>query len=246
MALNLESTGALNVDDELVKLELESVLGSIDLLAAHPSLRLADLHLNPEVQIAYDKVKLASSLLYDTDNYSLIARHLSTLPQPEKLLNGTVGAYLFGCVKSFYGAVDNRYCTPLCIGSLLPDKNTNPLTCCPYQVWTYENGDYTYISGTGTDAYVYILNGGIPNNTDKLRLAGINNVQYYDGEYNLIKEMAPIEGRIITRIPQNAPVVKQTSSGFNFWLLLLILVILGLLGWWLYKSGYLSRFKAQS
>lgn len=223
--LNLNNTmdmdSALSKSVDFVKGHLEELKKSIEFLSYYPNVRIDDLRSSPiigstegssnipysDLRYNYDKVKLAASLFYDTDQYHIITDTLSHLNVPSNISPGTLGSFLFGCTGDTYGDVSNKFCSPLCVGSLLPSKQStltksNPISpftdfaspsdtnddLCSVQVITIKGNKLFRDERSNIhspNAYVFIeypntFNGLSRTQIDQLKQLGIKTVSVYD------------------------------------------------------------------
>lgn len=189
--------------NEMIQIELGDVYTSIDLLSQYPEVELDLLSKDDPIYKAFEKVKLAVSLLYDTDNYSTITDHIAKQYRPDVITPGTVGAFLFGCSQSYYGDITNRYCSPLCIQNVLPNKSDYPISCCPYRVFILDTEGQLKPSVLESDdsnnrAYIYSndkFKGFTPNNIAYLKSQAIAFAQVFDtseSKHTMVVPMTPV------------------------------------------------------
>ena len=150
---------------------------------------------------------MAGSFFYDTDQYHIITDTLSHLNSPSTISPGTLGSFLFGCTGDTYGDVSNKFCSPLCVGSLLPSKQsisnkTKPISpftdfasptenndeLCSVQVITIKGNKLFRDERSNVqspNAYIFIeypntFNGFTRDQIYQLKQLGINTVSVYD------------------------------------------------------------------
>lgn len=137
-------------DKELLRL-LDKQLQS---LSSNSNVKIDDLYKHPDIQSVFATVKVAATMLYDTDSYPQFVDLLRKNKPRGALTNDTIGAYLFSCLDYQTGEI-NANCSPLCLGSIPIEQNSE---CCDKQVWTLRGGQLRkYSTKTGmTEALLYV------------------------------------------------------------------------------------------
>ena len=185
---------------KLITLELDDLSNSIKLLADNSDVNLNTIPHSDPIYKAFEFVKLAVALFYDTDQYSLITDLISNYPSPPHILPNTAGSFLFGCSQSNYGDVTNRFCSPICIQNIPPSKSLSLVSCCPHQVWSSldpSNISFTQLSNpsnTNNSAYVYVYLpfNGFSNDTISLfKRHNINLIQVYSLQNSIHHSIIP-------------------------------------------------------
>ena len=84
------------------------------------------------------------------EEYQQLLDFIGTLPRPAKIMPGSFGSFLFGCL---YDTQDgDMMCAPACHNSIPPSVDVKP---CSLQIWMYLDGRLVYRSGVGDEANVF-------------------------------------------------------------------------------------------
>lgn len=102
----------------------------------------------------YSDIRLLYSKLDPCDYTNDIINFIATLPRPDIIVPGTLGAFVFGCLYNI-NPKENAFCSPACAGSIPPSPEFIKHTPCESQVWTYHSGKLMYESGSGNEAKVF-------------------------------------------------------------------------------------------
>lgn len=225
---------------------------SIRLLADNSSLPLADINQYPDLDKAYIQVRSIASLLYENGEYSALVKLLEQArPTNLTLITGTVGSFLFGCLKT--GSIPQE-CTPDCIGSLPGCATATP---CKDQVWILCNDQLQQLSpGTTSMAIVYAtclssdqLNQLAKAGVTSYALATMTKQGYQLGPVQTIQQlkspesvnMAQATSTQQTAQPTELLVVPNPNNNAAGWLLLLIIIIIIILVVWWYNKNKSQR-----
>jgi len=122
--------------EDLFTITVDDLEKAIEVLSSNHWQILDKLHPEHEVAKAYQMVKLAVTMLTDTEQYQIINLLISQQYRPTDIIPGTVGAFLFGCSQETYGDI-NRVCSPLCVTGIYPKGEFAPQ--CEHQVWIQHN-----------------------------------------------------------------------------------------------------------
>lgn len=203
----------------------------------------------------------ALKLVYDVPAiYELVTGDIKDIfSDVTELKPGSVGAFFIGCLKDdkFTGPVG---CSPICVASL-PHTGVQGYGPCDDLVLIYSGDEFSSLNDKKSEhAYIYIsdenFSGFSKFNINKLVDAGIKTVTLIfgnpDGSYKEIRSPTSLENlpmreeityannetTIVKNDVKQADVApKQTSSGGAvFAFVILILVILGLVGFVMYDK----------
>uniref|UniRef100_A0A6C0BKD6 Uncharacterized protein n=1 Tax=viral metagenome TaxID=1070528 RepID=A0A6C0BKD6_9ZZZZ len=226
-------------------------------LASNAHVPLSRIDDNPSLKTAYESTRLAENMMYDSDDYNqFVSMIRDVVPEDVSMEDDTIGSYLVGCIRGRGGDPDiPAACTPSCSKAI---ASNNGMGRCLERVFTYRNGELTENSSdnTSTSAYLYAYdpissdkinwmkdrwslrdvkvvsaspNAVVPNARDNLANA-VNRVRFNEGQ---VEVPAGVADAVNT-------VNGTTSSGMNWWVPLVIILIVGIilfLLWWKNKTN---------
>lgn len=157
--------------------ELEKLIST---LAKNPNVQIDALSKNDPLYKTFERVKIASSMLYDTSQNKIIYNIISKYPVPQRLDPGTFGAFLFGCKGKDYGAVKEKNCSILCMNNIPLPKDKEKNICCTHQVWLHDNIVFKKLNDAKTEsALIYVqipFTGFSKSDVQKLKDNGVTKV----------------------------------------------------------------------
>ena len=134
--------------------ELEKLIST---LAKNPNVQIDALSKTDPLYKTFERVKIASSMLYDTTQNKIIYNIISKYPVPQRLEPGTFGAFLFGCKGKDFGAVKEKNCSILCMNNIPLPKDKEKNVCCTHQVWLHDNIVFKKLNDSKSDsALIYV------------------------------------------------------------------------------------------
>lgn len=104
------------------ELDMKNLQGILDVLVANRNTSIDELdYKNKKVKECFDKFKMFSTTLYDTDQYNQLWKYVGSYKKKLSNLDlkpNTVGSYLFGCMLKDYGDVKDKSQSVLCVNSM--------------------------------------------------------------------------------------------------------------------------------
>lgn len=189
--------------------------------------------------------------MYNTDSYpSLYAEIKNYFTDTDIYQPGTVGAYCGGCLVKRKDGLTARGCTVICAGSIPPPfEDPEWDFCSDLVIWAVYNGDsydFTTLNEIEDEeddkAIVFVdqsrFSGFSTNEIKTLRDHGVNHVRimYYNPQQDPVyQDMSggyiSLNEITIRDRQDNNPDTATTATvnGFNWWSLLIVLLILGII-----------------
>lgn len=226
----------LKMADSFLETELSDLERTLRLLAENGSVSLSSLNDHPHLNSAIESVRLAVSLLYDTNSYSLIRQMLDRLPQPSVIAPDTINSFLFGCDK--VANRPNGFCSPYCIDSVLPPKSSRPIMCCPHRIYLLNHHGLRRLndvkSSTSQVYTTFRVTGLTPEQIATLRADGVTSAEILllgstTPSFTTIvpmKSLTDYQNNPSSSVTRQTPTTTSSSSNTWIWLLLILLVVI--------------------
>jgi hypothetical protein len=142
-----------------------------------------------------------------SEKYQELIDFIGTLPRPAKILPGSFGSFIFGCL---YDTPSGEImCSPACSNSIPPSVDIKP---CSLQIWMYINGRMVYRSGVGEEANIFRCSGPSLTNEDVGTLAanGVRRTNLYSDNGTLLSSQPITTGPVTAQPP--GPQVKAATG----------------------------------
>ena len=229
-----------------IQVDLADLEASLDLLVKNLDTHPDQIAKSDPVNTAYENVKLFISMFYGREEYPKIVEILKKYPRPASVTDGTIGAFLFGCLQDSYGDISNKFCSPLCLQGVLPNDDSS---FCPYQVWMLTDTTFEPLSENSSDrAYIFSSSANPKFTPQQISLLKSQNVQMaqvlrtVDSKHTTIIPLSELDNLPVQVVaPQNQPVVimqANNTSAVNASraiAILIFLILIALAIWLIFK-----------
>jgi len=244
---------------------IDNIKKNIELLKQHPNINIKDL--SGDLKSAYENVKLAAELFYNTDLYANILNAVYT-DEPNKYEENTVGSFLYGC-QHLDADIELR-CIPSCEESIQPKTDT----CCNHQLWQMINGKLIKRNSVNSPSAYLIDDNFTGLSAEDMKIlqdAGVKELKVINSKYKTILPSRPLnevnikiqselhihhQPQIIQQEPIFMDNVKfhvedvkllpeqESNSGWILWLIVIIIIIVVIICLIMYKkhSNKLSQY----
>lgn len=237
----------MNSNDPIVKLELSDLSKAVQELAKNSDVKIKDIKPSSPLYQSLEMVRLISSLLYDTNHYSLVIDVIKQQPKPKVIIPGTIGGFLFGCFLDNYGDVNNHLCSSLCVDAI-PPKEQDKINFCPYQIWIQQDNMFVLLNPSNGQsnqmAYIYVnpdFNGFTPADIEMFNKHGVSMAQVLHANNNQsITGVIPLSELPVEKIKPDPPSIPNiepqvivpitptpvSNNSIVAWLVLLVIIII--------------------